>query len=288
MRKKILLALALAVVLLVSLTGAAFAAGGDTEASVVLSDIVVVGPSGDTYYVSDSVTASGTVTITSTADAWGSYSAYATTESEAGFSIEGPSGPLDSDSNIETDSDSAWGWWDQSASSDSSQIYEWSSTFTLDELGDYTITQEGAAETLASTGWWWPYYSEDYNFNFLTISAINKPMETQWEPTFYDYTHQLDFNNPNTLAWMVGTNPDRYKLTVPEGTTITPDISILNITILNGDITFGAGHCNVEFSNPVVLSQLVEGEEGPEWTDILIFALIEDGHAVPGVIIPMP
>jgi hypothetical protein len=253
--------------------------GGDAETEVSLSEITI-DPVSDTYYTSDTVTASGTVTITSTAEASGFFGmAYA--ESYAYYSVESPSGDtVASGSQSAADS---WGFDD----ADASQVYSWTSTpFELTEDGDYIITQGGTAYAAWST-WFDGDSSSDADSVLLALPVIVPDSSPSYSVPDWDAgpsqfslwvggMHSYNWIDGNALpaidleakAYWNGTCYD-LKIVIPEGTEVHGGYC-LKFAVKDGSPVFvPITHGAMAFSNPVTVYEKQDGA----WVEILQFSL---------------
>lgn len=269
----------------------------DAEADVEVSDIDI-DVDGE-LYVGTVVTASGTITITATSEAnfWLAWD-NAQAESSAGFTVTDPNSiVVDSDLNTEEDSDTGW----FGAEADASQVYNWSSTFELDTIGDYLIEASGSA--FASWWSWWHSGSdEDEGYSSLLLTAIPEPQERN--PNRFSIVmcsgftangRYIDEHNNTLRGEVVATgeyNGEQYMLVIPEGCIITrlsgERLHQLFLKDIDGsDLTFTCG--DVTFSEPCVLSKVEGGEltEDPvtgewtgdgEWVEVGSFTEIVDGE----------
>ena len=141
--KKLLFAVALALVMMAVSAPAVFAWGGE-NADVAVSPITI-DTGGNPLWVGYGVTASGTVTIVADASAGGALFALAVADSSANFSISDPSSVVIAAGSSGVNDVGVGGFWVVTANADAGQTFAWSSTFTPTEPGWYAVYQDGAA-----------------------------------------------------------------------------------------------------------------------------------------------
>ncbi len=282
MKKRILVALAVALLAVVLVASPIFASGVHVEINVSAPTVTGDNQQGGT------AVASGVVTVHAwSSDTSGSpKSAYA--EGEAGYSITAPDGtPLFSG----TQSNSVWDFnqwgWQGNANADVTINYNWSQAVELNQIGEYLIANygEGYANYLAGN-FHWTYVVSDSDGDSKVIVWEVSPRVTQfappcWYPIPTQFSiwcggvHSFDWVDGNDRSILPAINlvtTARYngtettlKFVIPEGTVVTGDYCVkvlappdkLNITTLNG------GH--MTFSNPLVISELINGE----WVEII-------------------
>ncbi len=155
MKKKLILSLFMALVMVFAISGAVFA----DDVSVVVSDIAIDG----TGLVGTDVTASGTVTITATASSnygsgWFNPYDFANADSSWGYTIDGDGVAL-VDGGSDSDSHSGW----NGANANASFTYTWSDTFKVQSQSDYAVTAFGSAEAESFATWFWMTFGYEYH-----------------------------------------------------------------------------------------------------------------------------
>ena len=216
------------------------------EADVDVSDVTVTG---GPYYLNQPVVASGTVTIVSEASGNGKVWAL----SNAGYSVTNPDAVIvASGSNFESDVALSL----RLTTVDAGQIYEWETTFTLDIVGYWTISHYGGAIarwTLRD----WGDSDADTGDSFKVIAVERKCDYNRYTKNIFLDSPKFTDDAGDWWKWSRGNHT--YMLLMPTGVTATPEVdSYLRIKILNGKVTF-MGSVNYEFSQPVVVYELVDG-----------------------------
>lgn len=269
MKKKISLIIGLVMAFILVFGSAASAYGGDIEIDV--SDIEV---SSEWAYIGQTVTVSGTVQVTSTADGFLIAAALA----EAGYSINGVGYSTE---YSESDYDWDLGFW---ANADASVYLDWSVDVKVTTPGNYYVSQYGHGETLEFL-----CYDED--------TVIESRMFTGYIPDAFTllipYGGQSAFyrnNDISTVIDVVGRyNGTQYRFVIPSGTEITSNgqkSTTLLITSIDGD-TIASTFDQMAFSNPVTVYK-AEGTfhmdiygnwVGGTWVELGTFSTITDGQA---------
>lgn len=282
-RTKFFLAALLAVVLLLAVPMAALA---EDPPEVEVSDVEVTG-SGE---VGTEVTASGTVTITVDAESndFGVDNAYA--ESEAGYTVTGPDSTI-IDSNGQYVDDFDQGIFGAEASA--SQTYEWSTSFTITDVGEYVIEHGGYAFYATWCSFFgFPYnYDSDYAGNSASVTIMGKRTPAP-VPTWFDdgrfeiviggfqFSHKGYVWDGTTLPDEInqkGTaNGRTVSVNIPAGTTVDgTDRMFITYNPFAGTDDDGDYYGavvvelpkNATFSNPVTIS--VNGHEALTFTQIV-------------------
>ena len=214
MKKKIGIALILALVMVLGLAAPALAWG---EVNVECSDI----DAPDAGYVGSEVTASGTVTITSTSET-GGFIPVTAAGSDAGFSVTSPDSiAVAGGSSSVSDADvGLFG-----SASDASQTYNWSSTFTLSQTGDWTVSQGGSA-----WAYWGPIFGLPPNFitasgtNFFTIMCLDWPKHEKHYITIILPDASLKVERHGTMRYCdVDFNDGTWRIQITSGVRIWDD-----------------------------------------------------------------
>lgn len=166
--KRVFISIFLALVMLLTLGGAALA----DEASVEISDITVTGDG----WVGTQVTVSGTVEITATADADDDNKRtidFATAAAFWGFSITGTDTKLlGGDSNYDADIGK------KGASADASFTkFTWSQSVWITDTWEYDILIYGGATTSSFSGWF-KGFEADSDFQFQKVKVIGRAVPT--------------------------------------------------------------------------------------------------------------
>lgn len=274
--KKILFALVLALVLILSISPVVLAAD-PIVVDVQVSPIVVVDSSGNpvvTSPIGSPLTASGTVTITSQSGAPG-FPAHAEADSNAYYGVTDPNGgPIDGGSY--SVSDSHWAFFYVGAIAN--QMLSWSSTFTPTVEGGYVVEQGGtaSAEWDSYFLWWHLAHGEDSD------TAENSATITAYRPTIPNPVIELWFDRPDTWfddsgnVWYINNGSGIYTLVIPPGAT-PPGIDFLTITFIGGVPVFNLGGCDIQFSQPLTLFVWIGGVP----FEVATFSQIVGGHPVP-------
>lgn len=220
MKRKLAISFVLALVMIVSVATPVLAGGGE-DVNVEISEIAVDPPM-PPYYFGTEVTASGTVTTTAEAEACG-WISYAEAGSTAEYSVENPEGTIvSSGSNTEYESDYGFLWW--CAEAEAGQVYSWSSTFPLDMLGEWTITNSGSAY---AEWWYWKWFRCRYGEDSasaetsLVITAVPVPIPmvlTIKLPSDMAYVYVV--YNANGTAEDVDFNDGTWRFQLPAHTLV--------------------------------------------------------------------
>ena len=243
----------------------------DADVTVTVSDITVTGDNQQ----GGQATASGTVTVTSTASDTSGNPKIAYSAGEAEYSVTAPDETLlASASTHDADMDVNFGRHAADASSTSTVVLPWSYPFVGNQLGDYTFTQSGAG--LAGYLGSWP------DFSTKTVTKVWKvvPRRTltqlgwEWGPAqnkfsiwcggIYSYNWSdghstLPVINLTTTAWWNGTQTT-LKFVIQEGTVVTGDYCLRALATPSGVQLSTLNGGKMTFSNPVVISKLVDGK----------------------------
>jgi len=288
-KRKLLLALSIALIAVMTFSTATFAWGWE-DVDVELSEITVDGG----HNVGTVVTASGTVTITAEGVAIG-FPSYAYAESKGIYRIKDPEGALVERSvNTVGDDDSGLLW----ATADASQVFNWSSTFTLEQGGYYSIKHRGIAMAGYETGFW--FWEDSGEATDSTASSILwrakypmfSPLENWGCPAqFYlrvgqaSYSQNYHWADGSTggttirddISQVGAINGGQYRIDISAGTVITNygnrSAGYLLFSMNGGGPYFEQK--NLDFSKPVVLYELENGT----WVELLTFTAIVGGRA---------
>lgn len=299
MKKRLITYLTIASVLVLSmvfgLVGTVFAGSPTLDVSVESSDIEVVNVAppmlpygtpmlmGNNYYTNTKLTLTGTIFITSEADPNHSIASSFAGSAAVAYVVQpdGTTTVIDSNSLVDI------GWGNYSA--DANQEFTWECALVLTDTGAWIVTQEG----IASAGYW--YFlahfgaDSDYDFSSFTANAIQAPPPQAPWYGFQGFTVYIN-NNPlayqssawaslwqvisrvspvsHVLATDINLTADGINVFIPAGTEITtantgnPMLDNLGIQYINGIhggvLSFFTQ--NMEFSNPVVITNIATGE----------------------------
>lgn len=239
----------------------------------------------NTYYVSDRVTASGIVFIEVTAHAEGSSSVEAHASSTAYFTVTDPDSIV-IDSGSQHKEASETGGEDKIADADASQIYEWSSTFTLDKEGKYVIVQGGEWETSTSGPGDGDYESGSGSAtDSVVVTAVLRPpaqpqtFGVEWQPGISYFVLRVgeyriypwtDGPRGNTLPYIEQTGTTRWygesyqmKVIIPEGTQVT-GAHYLSVNYYQGHLILRTIGGPIAFSNAIQIFIL----QGGNWVQV--------------------
>lgn len=254
------LLLSMIAICLIATPALAWWPGGDADASVEIEVLQDPGPARTT---GEWVTASGTVTVTS--DTWSDeWWSYAESYARAGYEVLNPDGVvIDADSVENYDVDT---WY---ATTDASLVFPWTTTFNLNDDGDWIIAIEG--EALAELmGWFVSDSDYDYLLQLLTVTACpaSPGAGAEYDGEFLviiqtwaqrqGYSYVEGWPNGRTLKKGVDqvgrvdtSNYHRiYRIVIPEGTEVSAGnsrVAVLKLDVLNEQVVFSPSF--VEFSN---------------------------------------
>lgn len=290
MRKRIATALLVALTALLGLAVPALAWGGETT-DVSVSPITITGNTN----VGQTVTLSGTVTVTSSADAGGAFFAAAYADSNAYFSVDNPNATTVASGSNSQSQLGFGGFWVFPASADASQTYGWSADVVLDQYGYWQASQGGDANALwftifpfggggdsASGGNFLMFYAFPGNPGMIPPDGwVTFELNTMGYEHFFDWV-EPKWDEGKTLAEDAcaefAAGGEQYRICIPKGTEITgwngAKISSLSLFYCRGEILFSPAY--VWFSQASTLSQMVNGE----WTAVATFEQISGGRPV--------
>lgn len=233
--KRLITALVTTVLLMALLVSPVLAWGGDADTGIDVSSIDA--PSQG--YLGDTVTASGTVTITSTADA--GFLSLSAAESDAWYSVSNPDSAV-VDSGSHSESDFGIGLFHSDA--DASQTFSWSTDITLDAVGAWTVEQGGSA----FAQWYqlfWHGSSGDLASNSITINAYprpNSPNAYIFRIKFPDGTMSNPFVQYGKLSTpKIDVNNGVWRVQIDSGTILkmsdSPYSQIVEVVVIGADGT---------------------------------------------------
>jgi hypothetical protein len=245
---------------------------GACGGSVQCSEIVLSPPPPlpeNTYYVSDTVTASGTVDIVCVATAHGNPSVEAHASSDAFYTVTGPDSTVIDSGNSPVSSDDYGSEEDPTATADASQTYDWSSTFTLNQEGQYTVEQGGSYEASTSDSEGQIDSMAGAGSNSVTITAVTapppvvhtvviSPEQPWWYPCHQLFT--LGVGGYVQYRWIDG--PDGNKLPAIEQTGMTAWMGVfteMKVVIAEGTQVTGAHYLNVNYYDGHVILRTIGG-----------------------------
>jgi len=281
MKKRIWLTM-LSVLMLVTLVASPVLSYDPLYVSVDVSDMDVIGG----HFIGDEITASGTVTVTATAEAHG-FPSFAYAESDAWYSISDPGASVVSGGAAALQ-DFDMGLF--SADADASQTFEWSETFQLGRVGEYNIEQGGSGYAMYSQGFWFWHSSgsesaEAWNSvlwqsnkvtaalpDRFTVNILGTSKEYRWEGGYTDGRVLRD-----AVDLQGAMNGCQLRLYIPAGTVVNEDATRgyeLEVNCYQDRITVKTVPSSLTFSEPVTLYRADNGF----WKEVSTFTELANGQ----------
>lgn len=274
MKKRLLIALTMALLAIMVFAGSAFADGGtaNVEVSPINIDSVTTPDypfwmlqymqANGGYYVGTTVEVSGTVTITASVDAPRTSFGASEAGSSATATITLPDGSV---ITVKTQDlyDMGLGF---NPDSNASQTFTWNATLILNQDGTYTVTQGGEAfAEWLYLRWFHIYYGDigDDAAASLVINAQRLPEKpvpwafagfTVYVNNPYENYQTVYYTAPasRVLAQDINKTLGGVKVFIPAGTVVNKNSTLagcLGMRYLNGKLTFDTPY--MTFSNPV-------------------------------------